>query len=56
MDTDAHEFYVDSTGIISGNYFVGNQYGLRPVVSLKSTDVVVSGDGTASNPYVIKTS
>ena len=56
LDTDAHEFYVDSTGIISGNYFVGNQYGLRPVVSLKSTDVVVSGDGTASNPYVIKTS
>jgi len=30
--------------------------GLRPVVSLKSTDIVESGDGTSTNPYVIKTS
>ena len=28
---------------------------LRPVISLKSTDVVESGDGTGTNPYVIKT-
>ncbi len=30
--------------------------GIRPVISLKSTDVVESGDGTQTNPYVIKTS
>ena len=30
-------------------------YGLRPVISLKSTNVVSSGDGTSTNPYVIQT-
>ena len=29
--------------------------GIRPVISLKSTDVVQSGDGTTTNPYVIQT-
>ncbi len=32
-----------------------NVYGVRPVISLKSTDVVESGDGTQNNPYVIST-
>ena len=30
--------------------------GIRPVISLKSTVIVSSGDGTSTNPYVIKTS
>jgi hypothetical protein len=30
--------------------------GVTPVISLKSTNMVESGDGTQTNPYVIKTS
>ena len=49
-----HEFYINSNGGI--NYTnVRNSYGYRPVISLKSTDVVASGDGTQTNPYVIST-
>ena len=51
----ASEILVSSSGLI--NYSsVNYPYGLRPVISLKSTDVVASGDGTSTNPYVIKTS
>ena len=32
-----------------------NVDGVRPVISIKSTDVVESGDGTSTNPYVIQT-
>jgi len=50
----AGEFMVNLYGRIDLNA-VGNSYGIRPVVSLKSTDVVSSGDGTSTNPYVIQT-
>ena len=58
-----HHFYLTyAIGIgigNSGNIFIGNYNGyycgLRPVISLKSTNVVESGDGTATNPYVINT-
>ena len=49
----------DSYGRIGGGAVYSNYdyqtYGLRPVISLKSTDIVESGDGTSTNPYVIKT-
>ena len=32
-----------------------DRFGIRPVISLKSTNDVSSGDGTATNPYVIST-
>ena len=50
----AYEIRVRSTGSID-YYSVSDSYGLRPVISLKSTDVVASGDGTSTNPYVIST-
>ncbi len=34
--------------------FVVNGYGVRPAINLKSTAEITSGDGTISNPYVIK--
>ena len=52
--TYADGIIVSSSGGTSFNS-VYNNYGIRPVISLKSTDVVVSGDGTSTNPYVIKT-
>ena len=37
------------------NYYdVGNSYGVRPALSLKSCVKYSSGDGTADNPYTIK--
>jgi hypothetical protein len=51
----AYEFYVLSSGSVNVDG-VFRALGLRPVISLKSTDVVESGDGTQTNPYVIKTS
>ena len=47
--------YITGDGKIHTGYN-DNSYGIRPVISLKSTDVVDSGDGTSTNPYVIRTS
>ncbi len=51
----ARMVYINSTGSIYYNFSSNDAYGLRPVISLKSTDVVESGDGTSTNPYVIAT-
>ena len=48
-------FRVTSRSNIVG-WSTNSTEGLRPVISLKSTDVVESGDGTSNNPYVIQTS
>ena len=53
--SDVYLIYVYSTGNLFSNG-VNPTNGVRPVISLKSTDVVESGDGTQTNPYVIKTS
>jgi hypothetical protein len=48
----ARGFLVYSTGSLSDG-FVYDSYGLRPSVSLKPGTPVVSGEGTASDPFVI---
>ena len=50
----AYETCITSSGMKSSCGILSAQ-GYRPVISLKSTDVVESGDGTSTNPYVIKT-
>ena len=59
-NTMAYALIVSTTGTFSGHYVTsdgsGFDDGIRPVISLKSTDVVESGDGTSTNPYVISTS
>ena len=55
--TFAFEYRIWTTGSLSVSD-VGDpssNHGLRPVVSLKSTDIVESGDGTQTNPYIIST-
>ena len=44
-----------NTGIViySG---VSNPYGVRPVINLNPNVEVISGNGTSTSPYVIKTS
>ena len=47
-------FALSATGNLTGNY-AAELHDIRPVVSLKSsTEFVSGGDGTASNPYVVK--
>ncbi len=46
-------FYVLNYGLL-GNYNVLDYYALRPAVSLKSSAQITGGNGTISNPYVIK--
>ena len=48
----AHEFLVYS-GNVNSDY-VGNSYGLRPVVSLKPGTPVVKGSGTVDDPFIIE--
>ncbi|MCM1053772.1 MAG: hypothetical protein NC483_07365, partial [Ruminococcus sp.] len=43
--------FIGGTGII-GNNIVSNEYGVRPVINLRS-DVTFTGDGTKSNPYKV---
>jgi len=52
--SNAYEWYVHSAGNLYGNY-VNDSYGLRPVVSLKSTTTIVSGGvGSQGSPYVVQ--
>ena len=55
---DAAVIFINNYGSINvGHMNVHHSYGLRPVISLKSSSIVeASGDGTANNPYVIITS
>ena len=46
--------YVYSDGYFYAGWFVDNVVGVRPVLSLKSDTLYVSGDGSQSNPYIVQ--
>lgn len=49
----AHVWFVLSTGCLD-TFWVSAPYYVRPVINLKNGIKALSGDGTASNPYVIE--
>ena len=51
-NANAYVWYIDAGGPLYMNW-VASAYGVRPVVNLKNGIKALSGDGTASNPYVI---
>ena len=51
----ANVFVVGSYGSLDAFDNVTNANGVRPVINLKADTVISSGDGTASNPFVIAT-
>lgn len=51
---NAFHYGVSNIGNFSAT--ISDNVGIRPVISLKPTDIVQSGDGTSTNPYVIQTS
>lgn len=44
--------FVHSDGRLNGTHTI-TTYGVRPVLSLKSSVTITSGDGTELNPYVV---
>lgn len=53
-DSAAQGFYINSNGSINFNWII-NDFGVRPVINLKSDVEITGGIGTINNPYVIKT-
>ncbi len=57
QDVDGNVFYVNNEGSINNiskkedNYF---SYGIRPVITLKGDISIISGEGTADDPFVIE--
>lgn len=49
----ARAFGVWSTGSMNGDYSVNREYGIRPVVNLRSDIQISSGTGTSTDPYVV---
>ena len=56
VDMGGVESCIRSHGGLNGYSVGATGVGVRPVISLKATDEILSGDGTQTNPYVIKTS
>ena len=50
---NAFVFLVSSYGDLHSNNYVNAAFGMRPVINLKADVTISSGNGTASNPYVI---
>ena len=50
----AHVFSVNYDGYFTDDY-VNSHAGIRPVINLRADVTISSGDGSASNPYVIAT-
>ena len=47
-------FFLNSTGYVNYNHADLTNYGVRPVVFLKSNIKIVDGDGSSSNPYILQ--
>ena len=50
----AREWVQRSAGYLSPWYGVGNTFGARPVINLKSDTLITSGIGTSSDPFVVQ--
>lgn len=47
-------FVVRSDGMVNNYEGVGYTYGIRPAISLKNDVIVVDGDGSQDNPFVVE--
>ena len=52
--SDARVWYESPSGGLRLWYGVANSFGARPVINLKADTLIIKGDGTSLNPYVIK--
>lgn len=54
LSNDGQMIYVNAEGTLKGSLATAN-HNIRPVISLKSNISLYRGDGTADNPYIVKT-
>ena len=56
IDGYARVYYVHSGGYFSNSQRIDSEYGLRPVINLKSSTLFLDNgaDGTSTNPYVVQ--
>ena len=54
LSSNGEVIYVDSDGTLKGA-LSNESHAVRPVISLNSNIVISSGDGSANNPYIVKT-
>ncbi len=54
-DTFANAWAIDPTGSLYPWGTVDHNFGIRPVINLRSDVQITKGDGTALNPYVVST-
>ena len=52
--SDAYVWRVNPSGSLDPWHGVANSFGVRPVINLKADTLITKGDGTALNPYVVK--
>ncbi len=55
ISNTAKNLYITEDGNIVDGASVDNNYGIRPVITLKGTLRYTTGDGSMKNPYVIET-
>ena len=53
-DSSSYAWQIDSFGNVHYNYNAYYDYGITPVLYLKSTTTILDGDGTISNPYQLQ--
>ena len=54
--SNARVWHVAPSGSLHPWYYVALSFGARPVINLKADTLISKGDGTALNPFVVKTS
>ena len=53
-NSHAYVWFVHPSGSLNRGSDVTNSFGTRPVINLKADTLITKGDGTALNPYVVK--
>ena len=53
--TSIGQFVVEATGTLSSTVSINSSNHIRPVITLKGSLTLVSGDGSVTSPYVVST-
>lgn len=53
VSSEKHNYYITNDGEVSINELSTKAYGVRPVITINSGTVLISGKGTKDEPYII---
>jgi len=54
LDSNNNNYYINSDGEVGINQVTTKIYGVRPVITINSQTILLSGNGTKDNPYKIE--